>query len=519
MYAYLLEADAWTGAAVETLRLGTHTVVTAPTEAPPNAVYEGRLSDAGSITRTLASGGTLGRASVSYGFLELVNASGALDAWYDYGFDGRAFALRAMPQRDMPVASAPVVFRGTLAGFDQGDALRLFRLRIRDRVAELAVPLLTERYAGTTVTGVVSASPTASDLAEGNTDLTDQLKALIFGRVANVAGRVANPFNLLWQFSARPVTSIQVYDGGVALTPRGDYPVIASLINASLSPGQFATCLDKGIARVGGTPAYTITADVVEGATASERTASSIVGRMLDVVGIPAADRDAASFAALDGFNAAECGIYLDADTTALDAIGIVLDSVGAAIAPTAQGVYQVLGLDAPDGAPAGTLTERDLVQGGSATLGIGPGEGSAGVPAWSVEVSYGRVYQTMTSGDLAGVVDLDRKTYLATGTRKAVAQDATIQTRHPLATSLQVDSLLANQADAQAEAARRLALYGTRRDLLTFPVAAERGDYELGEVVAVQMQRFGYGGAKLFRVVGREDDFSKRLIVLTLWG
>jgi hypothetical protein len=92
MYAYLLEADAWTGSGVETLRMATHTVVTGPTETPPNTVYEGRLSDAGSITRTLVSGGTLGRASVSYGFLELANASGALDGWYDYGFDGRAFA-------------------------------------------------------------------------------------------------------------------------------------------------------------------------------------------------------------------------------------------------------------------------------------------------------------------------------------------------------------------------------------------------------------------------------------------
>lgn len=519
MHAYLLEADAWTGSAVETVRMGTHTIVTGPTETPPNTVYEGRLSDAGSITRTLISGGTLGRASVSYGFLELVNASGALDSWYSYGFDGRAFTMRAMPRPGMPVVSAPVLFRGTLAGFDQADALRMFRFRIRDRLAELAAPLLTARYAGTTVSGVVSADPTASDLAEGNTDLADQLKPLVFGRVANVPGKVANQFNLLWQFSAQPVTSIQVYDGGVPLTPMGDYPVIASLINASLAPGQFATCLNKGIARLGGTPAFTVTADVVEGATLSDRSAARIASRMLDLAGIAAGDRDAASFDGLHAARPAECGIYLDSDTTVLDAIGVVLDSIGAAIAPTAQGIYQVLGVDTPSGSPAGVLTERDLVPGGSASLGIGPGQEGAGVPAWSVEVSYGRVYQTLSSGDVAGVVDLDRKTYLATGTRKAVAQDPTIKTAHPLAVSLEVDSLLASQADAQAEAARRLALYGTRRDLLSFPVDYDRGGYEIGDVVTVQLQRFGFGGGKLFRVVGREDDFTKRQIVLTLWG
>jgi hypothetical protein len=279
-------------------------------------------------------------------------------------------------------------------------------------------------------------------LAEGNTDLADQLKPLVFGRVANVPGKVANQFNLLWQFSAQPVTSIQVYDGGVPLTPMGDYPVIASLINADLAPGEFATCLDKGIARLGGTPAYAVTADVVEGATLSERSAARIASRMLDAVGIAAADRDAASFDALHAFNPAEVGIYLDADTTALDALGAVLDSIGAALAPTAQGVYQVLGLDAPSGVPLGELTERDLVQGGSASLGIGPGEDSAGVPAWSVESPMGGFIRRSVRAMWPASLTSTARPISPQAPGKPSRRMPRSKTRHPLAVSLQVDSL-----------------------------------------------------------------------------
>lgn len=519
MYAYLLEADAWTGAAVETLRLATHTIVTSPRDTPPDTIYAGRISDAGSISRSLASGGGLGRASVSYGFLELSAADGAYDPWLDYGFDGRPFVLRRLMQKGLPVGAAPVLFRGTLAGMDSSDATRVLRLKVRDRLAELAVPLLTERYAGTTVAGVVSASPTASDLAEGDTDLKGQLKGGIWGRVTSVPGKWANKFNLLVQFCANPVTSITVYDGGAPLTYRGDYPVISSLLNATLVPGEYATCLAKGIARLGGSPAFTVTADVVEGATLADRSAARVAARMLDALGIAATDRDAASFDAAHAFNPAEVGIFLDGDTTGVEAIGQALDSIGAALVPSAQGVFQAIGLDEPGGAPAGTLTERDLVQGGSTALGVSPGQENESVPAWSVEVAYGRVYQTLTAGQVAGSLDLDRKTYLAEGSRKATTQDSSVKARHPLATELKVDSVLVNAADAQAEAARRLALYSVRRDRLSWPVSIDRAPYDLGQVVTVDVRRFGYAGGKPFRVIGREDDFSKRLATLTLWG
>jgi len=288
------------------------------------------------------------------------------------------------------------------------------------------------------------------------------------------------------------------------------------LINTTMSPGEYATCLAKGIVRLGGTPALTVTADVIEGTVAADRTAANIVLRVLADLGIT--DIDSSSFAALDTFNPAEIGVYVTAETTALDVIGQVLDSIGASIVPTTQGQFQVIGLAAPLSAQVvGTITQRDIVSG--ATFAFGVGGEQEGVPVWSVSLNYERNYSPMSDGQIAGVVTLPERLRLSTATKQEVAQNAAIKIAHPLAQQIAVDSLLSNQVDAQIEAARRLALYGVKRDRFILPVAYDKGKYELGDVVTVKLDRFGYKAGKPMMVVGRTDDFTKRLITLTVWG
>jgi len=86
-----------------TLRLATHTIVTRPGETPENVIYDGRITEAGSFSKSLVSQGRLGRASDSWGFITLANSDGGLDHWLDYGFAGRAFRLKELattPQKE-----------------------------------------------------------------------------------------------------------------------------------------------------------------------------------------------------------------------------------------------------------------------------------------------------------------------------------------------------------------------------------------------------------------------------------
>lgn len=520
MYAYLLEADAWTGSAVETQRVSTITFVSRASDTPAHTLYDGRISDAGSVSRSLLSGGRIGRGTTSYGYIELANTDGELDPWIDYGFDGHAFTLRSLAERTSSLASAATLFRGTLSGLDASDALNSIRLTVRDRLGELSVPILTERYTGLTVGAVISPIPSTPNMAEGDLDLKGQFKPRVFGKVINVPGQLANRFNLLWQFSSSAVSSIVVYDGGAALTNLGDYPDLAALINGTIAPGNYATCLAQGMVRLGGSPVFAVTADVTDGATLADRSAAQVASRILDAMGISSGDRDAASFDAVHAFNPAEVGVYLDSDTSALDVLGQVLDSIGAAIVPTAMGIYQLIAIAEPSGPPAGTITLRDIIEGGAFTLGVSAGQDRENPAVWSVEVSWGLVYQPMSASEVAGTVSLERRTYLASASRQAIIADATIKIKHPLASSLKVESLLTSQVDAEAEAVRLIFLYGTRRDVLRLPMDYEEGRlYDIGAVVSVQIDRFGYNAGKLFIVIGREDDFDENVTTLELWG
>src|SRR5262245_36908133 len=145
---YIVDVDAWTGASVERLRLGTHTFNTLPSDIPPNAHYMGVIGDVGTIERSIYGGTALsGDPQVSQGYVEFSNG-GDLDNWLNYGFDGRALSLYRLNVSKL-YSSRQTIFTGTMTGIDSSNAWTKIRLLVRDRLKELDTPLLIERYAGT----------------------------------------------------------------------------------------------------------------------------------------------------------------------------------------------------------------------------------------------------------------------------------------------------------------------------------------------------------------------------------
>jgi hypothetical protein len=521
---YLWEIPAWTGSAVETLRMATHTIATAPSDTPANTIYKGLIRDAGLMRRAVfEQTATQGKANVDLGFIEF-NNTGELDAWLNYGW-GRVATLKMLSATDAPVAGATILLKAMVAGIETANAPRILRLRLKGRMAELDKPLLTSRYLGTTTSG------DAPVQTEGDADLAGQIKPYIFGSVANVSTKLVSKFKLLYQVAANAVGSIIVYDGGIALTNAGDFGSVSALLNATVASGSYATCLAAGVFKLGAPAAFAVTADVVEGATLSVRSAARVIQRMLALVPtIAGSDIVTSSFDSFHAFNPAEIGIYIDSDAAAIDVISQVADSVGGAVLDTALGQFQAVWITTPSAPVDATYALRDLLSADSMQMFAGPSSEGQGVPAWSVIVNWGRIWQTQGSGDLAPRIaeatdgtDLARKQLLANATRQATTQDASVQTAHPQAVELTFDTLLTQQADAQAEASRRSALYKVRRDRITFPISfasdASRGNIELGRSVKLTINRFGYNAGKNFLVLGREDNFTKKVRTLTLWG
>lgn len=516
---WLVEIDAFDGTNVVTLRYSSGGYTTGPGDLPANVTFDARIAGLSPFGHSLfVDGRTTGQASVEPGAIVLSNADRGIDHIKNYAFDGRAFRVFRLPNNRAPFSDAVVMLVGTMDRIDAGEGSLTLRIPFYDRRRDLDLPIQEERYAGTTVT----AGPTA----EGSADLKDRVKPLCFGRCYSVPAIIVNDFNMFLQFSASPLTSITLYDGGVPLINDGNVATIAQLAAATGNPGHYRTCLALGLARPFGTrsgrPEYIWTADIIEGATATNRRAASIVQRMLARIGIT--DIDAASFSALNSLSTAELQMYIDSETTVLAAVYEILRSIGGFIIPDAMGRFHVGRLDAP-GTPVRTLTEYDILTSSpTETLSfISNPDTDGAVPTYSVLTRWGRNWHVFSDADVGGCVnvgDPTRATGLKLEWREVSEDDPSVQARHLLSRQLEVDTLMVEQADAQAEASRELALYGVNRDVVRIGVEmAGADDLVANATVVLMLDRFDYEAGKAMVIIGRSDDFAAEKTVLTLWG
>jgi hypothetical protein len=133
-----------------------------------------------------------------------------------------------------------------------------------------------------------------------------------------------------------------------------------------------------------------------------------------------------------------------------------------------------------------------------------------------------------MTVGDLAGdptsptdpVGGSARRDFLSLASHPSQIDDTSIKAAHLFAAQLAGDTLFANKADADAETLRRLNLNKVRRDRIVWPVPLDdAAGIQIGNVVTIDIPRFGYDGGKKMRVTGRNPDFTRRIMSLSLWG
>lgn len=121
-------------------------------------------------------------------------------------------------------------------------------------------------------------------------------------------------------------------------------------------------------------------------------------------------------------------------------------------------------------------------------------------------------------------VLDLEegskRAAWLPTRSLTVIASNPAIQTIHPLARELNVDTLIVGPAAAQAEANRLLTLHSADRVRLQVKVPRAQLPADLlGKPVLLQVPRYDYGAGKLLLVIGVEEDCAADTLTLDLWG
>lgn len=368
---------------------------------------------------------------------------------------------------------------------------------------------------GNARTGAATGMTWGSSL-EGGEDLAGKPKPLAFGKVRQIKGVLIDSLNLIYQLHDGELESVdEADDEGVALTPAGD---VSDLYATSVSAGQFKTDLARGLVRLGTKPigeaTFTAQGDALGGYVS---TAADIARRIVSRHGgLVDARIDLGAIARLNTANSAVCGYATTTEAENMDAIlSSVLGSVGAWWTYTRAGIFRVQRLEPPEnGVPVGVLDETRVLYGGIA-------RGPCAPPSKRQRLTYQRVWQPQQSSSLATSLTEEQRRYLGEEWRYVTGEagSARIETADLDAEDVDAETYLDDRAAAQAEADRRQALFGVRRNAFTVPLAEGLFQYNLGEIWTLQIRRFGLAAGRPCVIVGITEDVASDSTILELWG
>ncbi|WP_416358231.1 hypothetical protein ACLNGM_10105 [Aureimonas phyllosphaerae] len=494
-----------------TLRFGSKPYVTKPTDTPANAVFRSRLKDPGNYERHLfGEGRTYGASEVGVGEVVLNNADGRLDVFDRLALDGREIRIWSVKRSNSPWASRETVLIGTM---DQASFTgREVQVRLMDRLELLREAIQPLAYLGTTTSGGLT-------VAEGNVDLKDVKKPMLFGRALSISPVLVDQFDNVYQVASNALAVIEnVRDGGVKLQFKQDYPTLAALKAASMVGGQYATCLALGLLRTYSRPDGTLTVDAAEGATIADRSAARIARRMLGTL----APVNAATFNALHTANPAECGLWIaQGETTVLAAATTILGSVGGWLLPDRFGKFSTGRLELPAGTQTAALTRNRIIDRGEGFARLPTNDPGEGMAAKSLTVRFGRAYTTFSESDLKEVASDDAfRTFAKEEWRQVKVEAAETAALHPRAIEMLFETCLVSETDARAEANRLLAIYrATRRRFQIVQASPTVAGVEPGDCVTLQVNRYGLDDGRLMRVLGIAPTYGTNLTTLDVWA
>ena len=469
------------------LYLSDHGFTTEPDEEPGNLYFDARLLSAISFERHLYRSGQLeGRSVPGFGTLDINNADGGLDHWRVLAFDGRRVRLLLGGTR-FRLADYRTVFDGTAERIEFDDDR--IRLHLRDLQVLFERPLQQTLYLGT-------------GGSEGGAGLKGRPKPLCYGRCFHIPAVLIEAATLTYQVHDGQISAVDaVFDSGLALTAGTDPP----------APSHYAVDLAAGTFRLGSAPNGPVTAHVRGDATggAYAEDAASLMLR----IAMRAAGLSLVDWQAVAGLTVAApmaTGFFAGQETGMLSALDALADSIGAHFGFDRQGRFTVGRLTEP----LETATE-DFDESAIVSLEREP----SALPLWRQRLGYARYWRPLSDGESAAALGAEARSDLAAPHRYADAEDPAIRIRHILAGDLQKDGLLATEADAATEAARRLALFGTARDLFRVRVKTRPYSLTLGSTIRISYPRHGLAGGRNLVLAGLSEDSAFDEAELILWG
>ena len=497
-----------------TFRLGDREYTSEAGSAVGVTRYRGLVTSALEVERRIplepAEASFVGAA---WGEIEVANPGGYWGGLVEsYAVDGRtARILRSTMSLDAargilldPAhASFGELFVGTALGWSLDP--EGLRIAIRDRTSRIERTLQGEYYGGT-------------GGADGSPEIAGRVVPYCRGDCRNVTPLPEDPANLIYRVNSAPADITAVYERGVAgYTNAGDVADRAALVAASESGGTFLTCKAEGRFRLfpAGTVQGEITADVLgefAGAGYQDRPVAIARWMLEEDLGLGSSVLDTAAFTALDASVPYPSGIWLAEETDAVEALGIVLRSVGACLYPTRGSRLAPLRLAAPTGTAVARYDAASVVDVRQVPL-----PDTLTPPNYRRAVACDRNW-TVQQPDLDSAVGDAQRAWLAKPYRTAAWFDGSVRARHLKATNPPtIEGILRAEADAQTVAAALGALWGVQHQAWEIDVPIEVPGWDLGDEIAVTFPIGPFAEGANCRVIGERLSARDSRLTITV--
>lgn len=469
--AVLVEAVARIAGVETTLYLSNTGYTTGAADTPANTTYRAKLTGGGQITEKLDLSNS--GAGMSFGDLEFDNSQGDLDAWLSYVWASRSVQIY-VGDMTWPRTNFRLVFSGIID--DLGSAGRdVLNLKVRDKLQQLNTAVTDTKLGGSTTNA-------------------DRLLPLCFGEVHNIEPLLIDPATLKYQVHQGAIEQIiEVRDNGVPVT-----------FTPTLSAGTFV---------LAASPAGQITCSV-QGDKPSgvySNRISKLVQRLATGYGktpFVSGDLDATNLSAFDTANPQPVGLYLSDSNTVLSACQALAASVGAQLVMSSTGQLRLIRVDLAGTTP--TAVGQANMEGQTLAL-------SERVPVVAaVKLGYCRNYtvqKNLQTGIPARDKDMFEQEWLT-----STPSDSSVATIYKLPVDVdEVDTLLQVKADADAEAARRLALWKVPRAVYTYVGEPELMLEVLGGYQTITHPRFNMSAGVTGQTVSIVRDWLSKPMQVTI--
>ncbi len=264
----------------------------------------------------------------------------------------------------------------------------------------------------------------------------------------------------------------------------------------------------QGYFRLTTAPVGTITCDAVSINNGAVRKAGDVFNDIGVAAGLTI---DSSSVTELN--NAGTLGLYVDSQTTISDLLDKIIRSVG--------GFYHILnGVLYANLLFTPKLTADFVIEDWQIDRieRVATGLGSNGLPIKAFHALYDRIETVQTT--LAGGVSEAWRERLRKQYREITTTEAATATRHPMALTLEVESLLRSLLYINALKTRLFNVTKVRRDIVTIDVIfTELPAFLLADTVKIITPRLGYSAGRNFVIIGYTIDMKSKIITLKAFG